>query len=132
MMTHLGPGLRPHDNLWQAFAVGENGEHVDLGSYGFMTDAVAAINYHQAYHGRELINVPTPMPGSPPRYRGVRPCDGGFEVWISLRNGLSERLDGVWGFAVDAAVWRNIWIAHHQDEYANRYGTIPADEMHHD
>ena len=65
------------------------------------------------------------------RFKGVRPLNG-WVVVISLRNGYSEQLEGVYGFAVDAAIARNVWIAFSDDEYANRFNEIPADEMHHD
>jgi hypothetical protein len=143
-MTHLGPGLCPHNNLWQAFAVGCDGERVDLGTFGFAADAVAAINYHEAYHGRELINVPTSMPGSPPRYPGVRPNPrGGWDSWIHIRGGNTERLTanagleacGVFGFAVDGAVARNYFIAYSDDPYIDqhdKFNTIREGENHHD
>jgi hypothetical protein len=131
-MTHLGPGLCPHDNLWQAFAFDENGEHVDLGTYGFMTDAVAAINYHEAYHGRELINVPTPPPSSPHRYSGVHPCPGGWSATILLPGAWPERLEGVFGFASDALAARNYFIAHWEADHDNKFNPIPEGENHHD
>jgi hypothetical protein len=49
-------GVRPCGNLWQAFSVGENGEHIDLGTFGFAVDAAIAVNYYDAYHGRPIQN----------------------------------------------------------------------------
>jgi hypothetical protein len=62
------------------------------------------------------------------RFHGVRP---GWVAMI-LVDGYPKQLEGVFGFAVDAAICRNYWIAYNDDEYTNRYNEIPEGENWHD
>lgn len=72
------------------------------------------------------------------KFAGVKPFNG----WIANVNvpgGNVERLEGVFGFASDAAVCRNYWLAHWDmggaEDYNrrnNKFNEIPASEMHHD
>jgi hypothetical protein len=85
------------------------------------------------------------------RFRCVRPNpNGGWDALIHVPGGFTERLrakpwhpdekvGGVFGFAVDAAIARNIWIAYwnmggaeNYNRTRNKPNVIPAEEMFHD
>jgi hypothetical protein len=77
----------------------------------------------------------TPISDDSRRFLGVRANPrGGWDARIHTRGGNTERLSanaglepsGVFGFAVDAAIARNYFIAYWDDPYTDRHDKLNA------
>jgi hypothetical protein len=72
------------------------------------------------------------------KFIGVKPYNG-WVAEVYVPGGNPKRLEGIYGFALDAAICRNYWIAHWDEaggaDYNrgnNRFNVIPEGENWHD